>query len=137
MNASLPVKKRWVVDYVRRTAGRSVTVRPAGAHDPPDDAVPSGECGTISAVHIPLLRGVAPTLLDLMGGQTQAILPGLAAAVPHIHQAGAAAGDDQPDPAPAVQDLPTLDESGRGFDAQQWYGVVGGGHARTHREATQ
>ena len=34
-------------------------------------------------VHIPY-RGVAPALTDLMGGQTQAMFPGLADAVPHI-----------------------------------------------------
>jgi tripartite-type tricarboxylate transporter receptor subunit TctC len=34
-------------------------------------------------VHIPY-RGIAPAITDLMGGQTQAMFPGLAAAVPHI-----------------------------------------------------
>jgi tripartite-type tricarboxylate transporter receptor subunit TctC len=34
-------------------------------------------------VHIPY-RGVAPAFNDLIGGQTQAMFPGLAAAVPHI-----------------------------------------------------
>jgi hypothetical protein len=33
--------------------------------------------------HIPY-RGIAPAFNDLMGGQTQAMFPGLAAAVPHI-----------------------------------------------------
>ena len=34
-------------------------------------------------VHIPY-RGIAPAFTDLIGGQTQAMFPGLAAAVPHI-----------------------------------------------------
>jgi tripartite-type tricarboxylate transporter receptor subunit TctC len=62
-----------------------------------------------------------------MGGQTQAMFPGLAAAVPHIRsgrvRALAVTGLQRH---PQFKDLPTLDESGfKGFDAQQWYGVVG------------
>jgi tripartite-type tricarboxylate transporter receptor subunit TctC len=77
-------------------------------------------------VHIPY-RGVAPAFNDLLGGQTQAMFPGLAAAVPHIRS-----GRVKPLAVTGLQrhaqfrDLPTLDESGfKGFDAQQWYGVVG------------
>ena len=77
-------------------------------------------------VHIPY-RGIAPAFTDLMGGQTQAMFPGLAAAVPHIRS-----GRVRPLAVTGLKrhsqfkDLPTLDESGfKGFDAQQWYGVVG------------
>jgi tripartite-type tricarboxylate transporter receptor subunit TctC len=77
-------------------------------------------------VHIPY-RGVAPAFTDLIGGQTQAMFPGLAAAVPHIRS-----GRVRPLAVTGLarhlqfKDLPTLDESGfKGFDAQQWYGVVG------------
>ncbi len=77
-------------------------------------------------VHIPY-RGVAPAFTDLIGGQTQAMFPGLAAAVPHIRS-----GRVRPLAVtglvrhPQFKDLPTLEESGfKGFDAQQWYGVVG------------
>ncbi|MDB5890399.1 MAG: hypothetical protein JWP47_1230 [Polaromonas sp.] len=77
-------------------------------------------------VHIPY-RGVAPAFNDLIGGQTQAMFPGLAAAVPHIRSGRvrplAVTGLTRH---PQYKDLPTLDESGfKGFDAQQWYGVVG------------
>jgi tripartite-type tricarboxylate transporter receptor subunit TctC len=77
-------------------------------------------------VHIPY-RGVAPAFTDLIGGQTQAMFPGLAAAVPHIRSGRvrplAVTG---PRRHPQFKDLPTLDEAGfKGFDAQQWYGVVG------------
>ncbi len=77
-------------------------------------------------VHIPY-RGVAPAFTDLMGGQTQAMFPGLAAAVPHIRSGRvrplAVTGLTRH---PQFKDVPTLDESGyKGFDAQQWYGVVG------------
>jgi tripartite-type tricarboxylate transporter receptor subunit TctC len=77
-------------------------------------------------VHIPY-RGIAPAFTDLMGGQTQAMFPGLAAAVPHIRSGRvrplAVTGLKRH---PQFKELPTLDESGfKGFDAQQWYGVVG------------
>ncbi|MGH8829580.1 MAG: Bug family tripartite tricarboxylate transporter substrate binding protein, partial [Polaromonas sp.] len=77
-------------------------------------------------VHIPY-RGVAPAFTDLIGGQTQAMFPGLAAAIPHIRSGRvrplAVTGLQRH---PQFKDLPTLDESGfKGFDAQQWYGVVG------------
>jgi tripartite-type tricarboxylate transporter receptor subunit TctC len=77
-------------------------------------------------VHIPY-RGIAPAFTDLIGGQTQAMFPGLAAAVPHIRSGRvrplAVTGLKRH---PQFPDLPTLDEVGfKGFDAQQWYGVVG------------
>ena len=77
-------------------------------------------------VHIPY-RGIAPAFADLIGGQTQAMFPGLAAAVPHIRSGRvrplAVTGLARH---PLFKELPTLDESGfKGFDAQQWYGVVG------------
>lgn len=77
-------------------------------------------------VHIPY-RGVAPAFNDLIGGQTQAMFPGLAAAVPHIRSGRvrplAVTGMQRH---PLFKDVPTLEESGfKGFDAQQWYGVVG------------
>ena len=77
-------------------------------------------------VHIPY-RGVAPAFTDLIGGQTQAMFPGLAAAMPHLRggriKALAVTGKTRH---PQLKDVPTLDELGlKGFDAQQWYGVVG------------
>ena len=77
-------------------------------------------------VHIPY-RGVAPAFTDLIGGQTQAMFPGLAAAMPHIRSGRvrplAVTGSARH---PLVKELPTLIEAGfPGFEAQQWYGVVG------------
>jgi tripartite-type tricarboxylate transporter receptor subunit TctC len=77
-------------------------------------------------VHIPY-RGIAPAFTELIGGQTQAMFPGLAAAMPHIRSGRvrplAVTGLQRN---PQLKDVPTLDESGfKGFDAQQWYGVVG------------
>jgi tripartite-type tricarboxylate transporter receptor subunit TctC len=77
-------------------------------------------------VHIPY-RGIAPAFTDLIAGQTQAMFPGLAAALPHIRSARvrplAVTGMQRH---PQLKDVPTLDELGlKGFDAIQWYGVVG------------
>lgn len=77
-------------------------------------------------VHIPY-RGIAPALTDLMAGQTQAMFPGLAAALPHLRggriRALAVTGSQRH---PLLKDIPTLEEAGlKGFDAQQWYGIVG------------
>jgi tripartite-type tricarboxylate transporter receptor subunit TctC len=77
-------------------------------------------------VHLPY-RGIAPAFNDLLGGQTQAMFPGLAAGLPHIRsgrvRALAVTGTARH---PVLKDTPTLIESGyKGFDAIQWYGVVG------------
>ncbi len=79
----------------------------------------------VFAVHIPY-RGIAPAFTDLLGGQTQAMFPGLAAALPHIRSGRvrpiAVTGNARH---ALLKDVPTLIESGfTGFDAVQWYGVV-------------
>ena len=78
------------------------------------------------AVHLPY-RGIAPAFTDLLGGQTVAMFPGLAAGMPHIRsgrvRALAVTGTQRH---PLVPDVPTLAELGfAGFEAYQWYGVVG------------
>jgi len=77
-------------------------------------------------LHIPY-RGIAPAFTDLLGGQTQAMFPGLAAALPHLRsgrvRALALTGRSR---SSQLKDVPTLEESGfKGFDAMQWYGTVG------------
>ena len=77
-------------------------------------------------VHIPY-RGIAPAFTDLLGAQTQAMFPGLAAALPHIRsgrvRALAVTGGTRH---ALLKDVPTMAEAGfKGFDAVQWYGVAG------------
>ena len=80
----------------------------------------------ITAPHVPY-RGIGPALTDLLGGQTQVVFPGLAAALPHI-KAGklrpiAITGAQRH---PLMPNVPTLAELGyKGFDGVQWYGIVG------------
>ena len=80
----------------------------------------------IDLVHVPY-RGIGPAIADILGGQTQALFPGLAAALPHI-KAGkmrplAITGHARD---PLLPDVPTFEELGfQGFDGVQWYGIVG------------
>jgi tripartite-type tricarboxylate transporter receptor subunit TctC len=72
-------------------------------------------------------RGIGPAITDILGGQTQALFPGLAAALPQIKSGRmrplAVTG---PKRHPLVPDVPTLEELGyKGFDGVQWYGIVG------------
>jgi tripartite-type tricarboxylate transporter receptor subunit TctC len=80
----------------------------------------------IFAVHVPY-RGIAPAIADMFSGSTQAMMPGLAAATPHI-----ASGRLKPLAVtgakrhPNYPNVPTLDELGlKGFDGVQWYGLSG------------
>jgi tripartite-type tricarboxylate transporter receptor subunit TctC len=72
-------------------------------------------------------KGIGPAIADMLGGQIQVLMPGLAAALPHIR-----AGKLKPlaitglKRHPLQPDLPTFEESGfKGFDGVQWYGIVG------------
>ncbi len=127
VNAALPVKTvAEFIAYVKKNPGR-VSYGSAGQGSLTHLTMElfKQQIGSFM-VHIPY-RGVAPAFTDLIGGQTQAMFPGLAAAVPHIRSGRvrplAVTGRKRH---PQFPDVPTLDESGfKGFDAQQWYGVVG------------
>ena len=127
VNAALPVQNiREFIDYLKKNPGK-VSYGSAGAGSLTHLTMELFKQQVNSfMVHIPY-RGIAPAFTDLIGGQTQAMFPGLAAAVPHIRSGRvrplAVTGLKRH---PQFKDLPTLDESGfKGFDAQQWYGVVG------------
>ena len=127
VNSALPVKTvKEFIDYVRKNPGK-VSYGSAGQGSLTHLTMELFKQQINSfMVHIPY-RGIAPAFTDLIGGQTQAMFPGLAAAIPHIRSGRvrplAVTGLKRH---PQFKDLPTLDESGfKGFDAQQWYGVVG------------
>ena len=127
INSALPVTTvKEFIDYLRKNPGK-VSYGSAGQGSLTHLTMELFKQQVNSfMVHIPY-RGIAPAFTDLMGGQTQAMFPGLAAAVPHIRSGRvrplAVTGLKRH---PQFKDLPTLDESGfKGFDAQQWYGVVG------------
>lgn len=127
VNANLPVRTlKEFVDYLRRNPGK-LSYGSAGAGSLTHLTMELFKQQVNSfMVHIPY-RGIAPAFTDLIGGQTQAMFPGLAAATPHIRSGRvrplAVTGLQRH---PLFKDLPTLDELGfKGFDAMQWYGVVG------------
>ena len=127
VNSALPVKNvKEFIEYVKKNPGK-VSYGSAGQGSLTHLTMELFKQQIDSfMVHIPY-RGIAPAFTDLIGGQTQAMFPGLAAALPHIRSGRvrplALTGLSRH---PQFKDLPTLDESGfKGFDAQQWYGVVG------------
>jgi len=72
-------------------------------------------------------RGIGPAFQNMLGGQLEAMTPGLAAALPHIRAKKvrpiAVTGLTRH---PLLPDVPTFEESGfKGFDGVQWYGIVG------------
>jgi tripartite-type tricarboxylate transporter receptor subunit TctC len=72
-------------------------------------------------------RGIGPAFADMLGGQIKVLMPGLAAALPHIRSGKvkplAVTGLTRH---PLVADVPTFEELGyKGFDGVQWYGIVG------------
>lgn len=84
------------------------------------------EASGLSMVHVPY-KGIGPALADLLGGQTNASFPGLAAALPHIR-----AGKLRPLAVTGgarhalLPNIATFEEAGlKGFDGVQWYGIVG------------
>ncbi|NGM87845.1 tripartite tricarboxylate transporter substrate binding protein [Parapusillimonas sp. SGNA-6] len=127
VDAKLPVKTlQEFVDYFKR-----------------DDTLNYGSAGAGSLTHLLMellkqqsglttqhiaYKGVAPAFQDLIGGRTQAMFPGLAAAVPHLKsnvvRPIAITGNKR---SARFPDVPTLEELGvKGFDdVLQWYGVSG------------
>ena len=127
VNAALPVNTvQEFVEYLRKNPGKlSYGSAGPGSLTHLTMELFKMQLGSFM-VHIPY-RGIAPAFTDLIGGQTQAMFPGLAAAVPHIKSGRvrplAVTGNVRH---PLFKDVPTLNESGfKGFDAMQWYGVVG------------
>ena len=84
VDANLPVKTvKEFVEYVKRNPGK-VNYGSAGVGSLTHMTMElfKQETGTFM-LHIPY-RGIAPAINDLLGGQTQAMFPGLAAALPQI-----------------------------------------------------
>ena len=127
VNSALPVKTlAEFIDYVKKNPAR-VSYGSAGQGSLTHLTMElfKQQIGAFM-LHIPY-RGIAPAFTDLLGGQTQAMFPGLAAALPHLRsgrvRALAVTGKARSD---QLKDVPTLEESGfKGFDAIQWYGSVG------------
>jgi tripartite-type tricarboxylate transporter receptor subunit TctC len=82
-------------------------------------------------------KGIGPSFADMLGGQLEAMTPGVAAALPHIRSRKvkpiAVTGLKRH---ALLPDVPTFEEAGfGGFDGVQWYGIVG--PAKLRPEVTQ
>lgn len=127
INANVPARTvKEFVDYVKKNPGK-ISYGSAGAGSLTHMTMElfKQETGAFM-LHIPY-RGIAPAINDVLGGQTQAMFPGLAAALPHLRsgrmRALAVTGKKR---SPQLKDVPTMEEIGfKGFDAMQWYGCVG------------
>ena len=126
VNANVPVKTvAEFIDYVKHNQNVSYGSAGPGSLTHMTMELLKQESG-INLLHVPY-RGIAPAITDLLGGQTQAMFPGLAAALPHLRsgkmRALAVTGKAR---SPQLKDVPTMEEAGfKGFDAMQWYGTVG------------
>ena len=127
INDLVPAKSiREFIDYVKRNPGK-ISYGSAGPGSLTHLTMELFKQETgVFMLHIPY-RGIAPAITDLLGGQTHAMFPGLAAALPHLRsgrmRALAVTGAQRN---PQLKDVPTMEEAGfKGFDAMQWYGSVG------------
>jgi len=127
VNPAVPAKTlAELVDYGRKNAGK-LGYGSAGQGSLTHLAMEQfKQSAGFDATHA-AYRGIGPAITDILGGQTQMMMPGLAAATPHIR-----AGKLRPlavtglNRHPLLPDTPTFEELGfKGFDGVQWYGIVG------------
>lgn len=127
VHPSLPVADlKAFLDYARKNAG-SLTYASGGMGTLNHLAMEQLKADAGFDAVVAHYRGIGPAINGLRGGQTQMMMPGLAAALPHIRsktmQPIAVTGLVRHRLLPEV---PTFEESGfKGFDAVQWYGIVG------------
>ena len=127
VNPSVPATDlKGLIDYAKKNAGKMNYA--------------SGGMGTLNHLAMEQLkadagfdavaahyRGIGPAITDVLAGQTMMMMPGLAAALPHIRAKKmrplAITGRKRH---PLLPEVPTFEESGfKGFDGVQWYGIVG------------
>jgi tripartite-type tricarboxylate transporter receptor subunit TctC len=127
VNPSVPATDvKSFVDYVRKNPGK-IAYGSAGSGSLTHLVGELFKQQTgVFMIHIPY-RGVAPANVDLISGQTQALFPSLAGGLPHIRSGRmrplAVTGPKRHE---LLKDVPTFEELGyKGFDGQQWYGIVG------------
>ena len=79
----------------------------------------------VDLLHVPF-RGAGPSVIDVVGGHTQAINATISTLSPHI-RAGKlrALGVSGKNRSPILPEVPTIEEGGvPGYDAGNWYGIA-------------
>lgn len=125
VNPSLPVKSvKELIEYAKTKPG----ALSFGSGSTGSTGHLAGELfktmAGVDMVHIPY-KGAAPAMFDLLAGQTQLMFDNIANALPQIKTGKLRAlAVTTSRRAPALPDLPTIDEAGlRGFDLTTWFGV--------------
>jgi tripartite-type tricarboxylate transporter receptor subunit TctC len=127
VHPSLPVNDlQGLIDHAKKNAGK-LTYGAGGIGTLNHLAVEQFKAAAGFDAIAAQYRGIAPAITDFLGGQTMMMMPGLAAAIPHIR-----AGKMKPIAVTGLKrhallpEVPTFEESGfKGFDGVQWYGIVG------------
>jgi tripartite-type tricarboxylate transporter receptor subunit TctC len=114
------------IAYVRERPGK-VNFASSGTGAPSHLAVELFKVMTTTdLVHVPY-KGMAPGIVDLLGGQVQVAFPTMVAGLVHA-RAGRlrALAVTSAQRSAAAPDLPTMAEAGiPGYEATNWYGLVG------------
>lgn len=127
VHPSVPAQSiREFIAYARERPGR-INFASSGTGAPSHLAVELFKVKTqIDLTHVPY-KGMAPGITDLLGGQVQAAFPTMVAGLVHARAGrlrGLAVTSAQR--SPAAPELPTVAEAGvPGFEASNWYGLVG------------
>jgi len=127
VHPSVPANSvRGLVDLARRLPGDLVFASP-GHGSTPHLAMEMLKlrAGGLKILHVPY-RGMNPAVLEVIGGQVHGMIATLPPAIAHVRngrlRALAVASLDR---APALPDIPTIDESGfPGFEAAAWNAVL-------------
>jgi tripartite-type tricarboxylate transporter receptor subunit TctC len=82
------------------------------------------QMGGFTALHVPY-KGSAPGLADLLPGNVQLFFDSIPSALPHV-QTGRirALGVASTKRSPAMPDVPAINESLKGFEADSWFGLL-------------
>src|SRR3954463_13981138 len=82
------------------------------------------QMGGFTALHVPY-KGSAPGLLDLLPGNVQLFFDSIPSSLPHVKSGRLRAiGVASSKRSPVLPDVPAINESLKGFDADSWFGVM-------------